>query len=180
VLFMSPEEHSLDDVEEGSDEDMKFFEDWRTDREQSNLESSSAALNMPISRSPPHQVLSSFSPEQPADEEASIGKMVSMSLMGAIAAANCLDSSVLIKQFLPEVQRMKAEGMFYVRKEAVQALGNLATVVPASELESTLACPNPPSLLVRESVTDHVVLRSFLSTPSSRKIKSGTFAEPLF
>ncbi|GAA5861784.1 hypothetical protein JCM1840_005268 [Sporobolomyces johnsonii] len=90
------------------------------------------------SSSPPDQVFSSFSPEGPADEEASIGKMVAMSLIGAIAAADCLDAPVLVEQFLPEVERMKNEAMFYVRKEAVQALGNLARVLPVDVLEATM------------------------------------------
>ncbi|GAA5955600.1 hypothetical protein JCM21900_006666 [Sporobolomyces salmonicolor] len=90
------------------------------------------------SSSPPDQVFSSFSPEGPADEEASIGKMVAMSLIGAIAAADCLETPVLVEQFLPEVERMKNEAMFYVRKEAVQALGNLARVLPVDVLEATM------------------------------------------
>ncbi|GAA5890688.1 hypothetical protein JCM6882_000626 [Rhodosporidiobolus microsporus] len=81
---------------------------------------------------------STFSPDQgaDADEEASIGKMVSMSLIGAISSAGCLDQTVLVEQLLPEVERMKDEPMFYVRKEAVQALGNLAKALSVEVLES--------------------------------------------
>ncbi|GAA5836046.1 hypothetical protein JCM11251_006634 [Rhodosporidiobolus azoricus] len=94
------------------------------------LQSMSSPLGEPI--------YSTFSPDQPADgdEEASIGKMVSMSLIGAISSAGCLDQSILVEQLLPEVERMKEEPMFYVRKEAVQALGNLAKALSVEVLES--------------------------------------------
>ncbi|GAA6005324.1 hypothetical protein JCM11491_002658 [Sporobolomyces phaffii] len=136
VLFTSPEEQSFEFTEDEPDLEMRILMEWTQDRERKNLDT--LAVDVPSSSSPPDQIFSSFSPEQPADEESSIGKMVSMSLIGAIAAADCLETSVLIKQFLPEVERMKTESMFYVRKEAVQALGNLATAVPVEELETNL------------------------------------------
>lgn len=103
--------------------------------------------------SPLEQVYSSFSPEGfgvgsgmgfsgggggngVGDEESAIGKMVSMSLIGAIVAAECLEMDVLVEQILPEVERMKDEPMFYVRKEAMQALSQLARVLPIEVLQS--------------------------------------------
>jgi hypothetical protein len=133
VLFTSPEENTIDFDADETDPEMRMLMEWTQQREQEARE------GVPIdSSSPQDQIFSSFSPEAPADEESSIGKMVSMSLMGAIAAADCLETTVLVKQFLPEVEKMKSESMFYVRKEAVQALGNLATVLPIAELESSL------------------------------------------
>ena len=86
---------------------------------------------------------SSFSPDLGggADEEASIGKMVAMSLVGAIATAECLDADVFVDQFLPEVARLKDDGMFYVRKEAVQALGALAKCLSSEAVEETAVRP---------------------------------------
>ncbi|GAA6009944.1 hypothetical protein JCM10207_002168 [Rhodosporidiobolus poonsookiae] len=91
---------------------------------------------------------STFSPDpehdgegdEDGDEEASIGKMVSMALIAAIAAAECLAQEVIVEQLLPEVARMKDEPMFYCRKEAVQAMGSLAKVLPLEVLE-TVALP---------------------------------------
>lgn len=81
---------------------------------------------------------SSFSPDCHGDEESSIGKLVSMSLIAAIAATDCLDPDVLVEHILPEVERMKAESMFYVRKEAVQALGSLARTLPIEIFEAAV------------------------------------------
>lgn len=90
------------------------------------------------SSSPMEPVYSSFSPDGHGDEESAIGKMVSMSLIGAIAAADCLETEVLVDQILPEVDRMKMEPMFYVRKEATQALGSLARTLPVEVLETVV------------------------------------------
>lgn len=79
-----------------------------------------------------------FPPDDKNEEEAAIGKLVSMSLIGAIAAAECLDMEVLVEQILPEVERMKGDQTFYVRKEAAQALGSLAKSLPVSVLESVV------------------------------------------
>ncbi|GAA5950484.1 hypothetical protein JCM3765_004563 [Sporobolomyces pararoseus] len=136
VLFSSPEENTIDFDEGDSDFDMKMLMEWTQSREREARGDSN--IDLPPSSSPQDQIFSSFSPDQPADEESSIGKMVSMSLIGAIAAADCLESSVISKQFLPEVEKMKSESMFYVRKEAVQALGHLASAVSSEDLEQTL------------------------------------------
>lgn len=88
--------------------------------------------------SPSEPMYSTFSPDGHGDEESAIGKMVSMSLIGAIAAAECLETEVLVQQILPEVDRMKTESMFYVRKEATQALGSLARTLPVEVLESVV------------------------------------------
>ena len=103
------------------------------------------------------------------DEEASIGKLVSMSLIAAIASARCLDQDVLTNNILPEVARMKRESMLFVRKQAVEALQKLAEVIPAGIVEETIvplleafmsddavhvrrtACASLPSVLSRVS-----------------------------
>jgi hypothetical protein len=85
--------------------------------------------------SPPDPIFSSFSVDGQGDEEAAIGKLVSMSLINAIAATECLSAEVLVTQLLPEVDRMKTESMFYVRKEAVQALASLANCLPVEVFE---------------------------------------------
>lgn len=90
------------------------------------------------SSSPAGQVYSSFSPDGHGDEEAAIGKLVSMSLIGAIAATDCFEPEVLATQLLPEVERMKSEATFYVRKEAVQALASLARTLPIEVFEMTV------------------------------------------
>ncbi|KAK4053327.1 hypothetical protein OIO90_003939 [Microbotryomycetes sp. JL221] len=98
--------------------------------------SSYPTLGVMSNSSPMDQVYSSFSPEANHDDEASIGKMVSMSLIGAIAAAECLDEDVLVQQILPEVDRMKTEPTFFVRKEAAQALGVMVKSLPVEVVES--------------------------------------------
>ncbi|KAK4048915.1 hypothetical protein OIV83_004471 [Microbotryomycetes sp. JL201] len=100
--------------------------------------SSYPTLGPVATSSPMDQVYSSFSPDPAHDEEASIGKMVSMSLIGAIAAADCLTHEVLVQQILPEIDRMKSEPMFYVRKEAAQALGLVVMTLPVELVESVV------------------------------------------
>lgn len=94
------------------------------------------------STSPPvvnfEPIYSSFSPDPQGEEESAIGKMVSMGLIGAIATADCLEPDVLVTHILPEVDRMKKEPMFYVRKEAVQALGSLARTLPLEVFETAV------------------------------------------
>lgn len=87
----------------------------------------------------PRLTTSSDSPPQSqAEEESAIGKMVSMSLISAIAMSECLDPEVLMGCILPEVERMRGERMFYVRKEAVQALGSLARTLPSYAFEEAI------------------------------------------
>ena len=61
-----------------------------------------------INESPPAgPMYSTFSPDGHGDEESAIGKMVSMSLIAAIAMAGCLEPDVLVQHILPEVDRMR-------------------------------------------------------------------------
>lgn len=160
-LFLSPEEEPLSDewlsgLDSSAEQDVTAgpsMDSWGSQLVASTVNSSSSSSsvmddeengsvpsNLLQSLSSPlgEPMYSSFSPDhaaEDADEEASIGKMVSMSLIGAISSAECLEHSVLVEQFLPEVERMKEEPMFYVRKEAVQALGSLAKALPVEALE---------------------------------------------
>ena len=108
------------------------------------------------STSPPvvnfEPVYSAFSPDPQQDEESAIGKMVSMGLIGAIAMADCLEPELLVDHILPEVDRMKAEPMFYVRKEAVQALGSLARTLSLEAFETVVVSDFRP--LVRDMTDD--------------------------
>ncbi|BGP21075.1 hypothetical protein JCM10213_007593 [Rhodosporidiobolus nylandii] len=110
-------------------------------QQQPNGNLNPAALLQSMSSPVGEPLYSTFSPDHAnadGDEEASIGKMVSMSLIGAIAEAECLDEAVFVEQFLPEVARMKDDSAYYVRKEAVQALGNLAQALPQELLISAV------------------------------------------
>jgi hypothetical protein len=71
-------------------------------------------------------------------EESAIGKLVSMGLISAIGDSDCLDPSVVEKYLLPEVERMKGESMFYVRKAAVQALSSISKCLPIDSLASVV------------------------------------------
>lgn len=103
----------------------------------------STSLGVLTDSSPMEQVYSSFSPDaQQGEDESSVGKMVSMSLIGACAAADCLEQDVLVSQVLPEVDRMKSEPMFFVRKEAAQALGAIVRLLPVELVESTVVSLN--------------------------------------
>lgn len=95
----------------------------------------SSSLDLELNQPPQPAGQLSFAHDDSMDEEAAIGKLVSMSLIGAIAAAECLESEMLVEQILPEVERMKDEQTFYVRKEAAQALGSLAKLLPVDVLE---------------------------------------------
>lgn len=161
TLFHSPEEQSLDDAwlagvngvsNTGSEQSPVVRDDDSAPTSQpqqippasknAETDSESGDLSFRPESSPLGDAMfSSFSPDVAADqggEESAIGKMVAMSLIAAITSAGCLDSSVLVEQFLPEVVRMGDEPMFYVRKEAVQALGALAKAMPLDVLQSTV------------------------------------------
>lgn len=97
----------------------------------------SDTYGLPLS-SPMDPMYSSFSPDLQGDEESAIGKVVSMSLIAAIATAGCLESETLVEQVLPEVERMKSEPVFYVRKEAMQALACLARALPVEVFETSV------------------------------------------
>lgn len=151
------------------------------------------------STSPPvvnfEPIYSSFSPDPQEEEESAIGKMVSMGLIGAIATADCLEPDVLVTQILPEVDRMKKEPMFYVRKEAVQALGSLARMLPLEVFETAVlplhatfardtlwhvrraaclalpaVCKRLPLPLLRATVVSNI---QFFAADAARSVRSG-------
>lgn len=106
------------------------------------VEPSKSEYSLHPENSPAGQVYSSFSPDGgQGEEESAIGKLVSMSLISAIAATDCLEPDVLADQILLEVDRMKSEPMFYVRKEAAVALGSLARSLPLEVFESDVVSP---------------------------------------
>ncbi|ORY55154.1 armadillo-type protein [Leucosporidium creatinivorum] len=212
TLVLSPEEEQIEDgwlaagaassggpfdsqvgpTAESWGEPMTSFFDDGLDRVNGD---SSGDAGVMASSSPMEPVYSSFSPDGHGDEESAIGKMVSMSLIGAIAAADCLETEVLVHQILPEVDRMKAEPMFYVRKEATQALGSLARTLPVEVLETVVlplhaafardtlwhvrraACLTLPAICKRLSPaalrTQAVALIKAFSSDSSRNVRSG-------
>lgn len=192
-LFLSPEEEVLDvneawlssspesttalPVLESWDAEplVSFFDDAldRTDSTQFSMEGVPNLAASPLSPADP-MVYSNFSPDLRGDEESSLGKLVSMSLIAAIAAADCLEPEVLMQQILPEVDRMKSEPMFYVRKEAMHALGCLARTLPLEVFE--VAVVSHHHLRSYDQVTDdwyssHCMRRSL-------EIRSGTSDEP--
>ncbi|KAL8278061.1 hypothetical protein RQP46_009521 [Phenoliferia psychrophenolica] len=142
------------------------------------------------------QVYSSFSPDGgQGEEESAIGKLVSMSLVAAIGATDCLEPDVLANQILPEVDRMKSEQMFYVRKEAATALGSLARTLPIEIFESAVlplhaifardslwqvrraACLSLPTLFKRlspERLRAHTIENvKLFGNDESRNVRSG-------
>ena len=141
-LVLSPEEENFEDpigdswLAAATEDDGKIVDDWGTYH--SPTTKPIDFTHLPISSPNNFEVQSAFSPDIQCDEESAIGKMVSMGLIGAIATADCLEPEVLVHHILPEVDRMKSEPMFYVRKEAVQALGSLARTLPLDVFESVV------------------------------------------
>ncbi|KAJ6596787.1 armadillo-type protein [Mycena vulgaris] len=62
-------------------------------------------------------------------DQASVGRLSSMSLMAAVAANGCLDDNTKYA-FVKEVERVGHDPVYWVRREASYALGALAKVVP--------------------------------------------------
>ncbi|KAJ7470660.1 armadillo-type protein [Mycena latifolia] len=62
-------------------------------------------------------------------DQASVGRLSSMSLMAAVAANGCLDDNTK-HAFVKEVERVGHDPVYWVRREASYALGALAKVVP--------------------------------------------------
>ncbi|KDE03630.1 hypothetical protein MVLG_05880 [Microbotryum lychnidis-dioicae p1A1 Lamole] len=141
---------------------------------------------------------STFSPDPNFcvdDDETTIGKVVSMSLVAAIASTDCLDPHTLTVQILPEVEKLNRDGVYYVRREAAQALGSLARTLPLEVVEARVLpmysvfahddnfdvrraaclvlpaiCKRLPSDLRRRLAVDH--MKQF-SCDSSRIVRSG-------
>ncbi|KAJ7710018.1 armadillo-type protein [Mycena rosella] len=68
-------------------------------------------------------------------DQASVGRLSSMSLMAAVAANGCLDDNTK-HAFVKEVERVGHDPVYWVRREASYALGALAKVVP----DEVVAC----------------------------------------
>ncbi|KAJ7632513.1 armadillo-type protein [Roridomyces roridus] len=62
-------------------------------------------------------------------DQASVGRLSSMSLMAAVTANGCVDDDTQ-KAFVKEVERVGHDPVYWVRREASYALGALAKVVP--------------------------------------------------
>ncbi|KAJ7940742.1 armadillo-type protein [Mycena leptocephala] len=62
-------------------------------------------------------------------DQASVGRLSSMSLMAAVTANGCLDDNTK-HAFVREVERVSHDPVYWVRREASYALGALAKVVP--------------------------------------------------
>ncbi|KAJ7740714.1 armadillo-type protein [Mycena maculata] len=62
-------------------------------------------------------------------DQASVGRLSSMSLMAAVTANGCVDDDTK-QAFVKEVERVGHDPVYWVRREASYALGALAKVVP--------------------------------------------------
>ncbi|KAJ7489817.1 armadillo-type protein [Mycena galericulata] len=62
-------------------------------------------------------------------DQASVGRLSSMSLMAAVTASGCVDDETT-QAFVKEVERVGHDPVYWVRREASYALGALAKVVP--------------------------------------------------
>ena len=79
-----------------------------------------------------------------AGEEATLGRVASMSLVAAVTA-NGLANSETQKIFIEELKRIGRDSVYWVRREAAFALGALAKVVPFEVVLSTLvSCTRLP------------------------------------
>ncbi|KAJ3810728.1 armadillo-type protein [Lentinula aff. lateritia] len=70
-------------------------------------------------------------------DQATIGRLSSMSLVAAVAASGYLDDQ-LTDIFVSEVARVSRDPVYWVRREACFALGALAKIVPAEVVQLTL------------------------------------------
>ncbi|KAJ3850955.1 armadillo-type protein [Lentinula lateritia] len=113
-----------------------------TDTSASGSESSFS----PHSNISPRTSLSSPSPNSSSSstarasreyDQATIGRLSSMSLVAAVAASGYLDDQ-LTDIFVSEVARVSRDPVYWVRREACFALGALAKIVPAEVVQLTL------------------------------------------
>ncbi|CAG8626765.1 12374_t:CDS:2, partial [Acaulospora colombiana] len=70
------------------------------------------------------------------EEEAELGRMTMMSLISSLAPI--VGSEKCTRLFVPEMDKMAEEHVFYVRKEAALAVGSLASVLPLDIITSKL------------------------------------------
>ncbi|KAJ7156081.1 armadillo-type protein [Mycena crocata] len=106
----------------------------------------SAQESSPIASSPTSPRQAFFHPSAPSSDagtdehgtdgtddgegdQASVGRLSSMSLMAAVTANGCVDDAIQ-HAFVKEVERVGHDPVYWVRREASYALGALAKVVP--------------------------------------------------
>ncbi|KAJ4480654.1 hypothetical protein C8J55DRAFT_69602 [Lentinula edodes] len=111
----------------------------RQDANAFGASSPNISADMPMS-SPSN--ISDFLSNDELDEEgeydqATIGRLSSMSLVAAVAASGYLDDQ-LTDIFVSEVARVSQDPVYWVRREACFALGALAKIVPAEVAQLTL------------------------------------------
>lgn len=103
-------------------EDVEADSSWDDTEMQGSQHASWRPASSPFESSSP--VASAYGQEEDIDEEAAVGRMTSISLLGALAQAEgAVESSTVEVRFVPEVVALKADRAFYVRKEAAVALG---------------------------------------------------------
>ncbi|CAG8527900.1 8720_t:CDS:10 [Ambispora gerdemannii] len=71
-----------------------------------------------------------------SEEEAELGRMTMMSLISALASIVGPERSTRL--FIPEIDKLAEEPVFYVRKEAAMAVGGLASIVPLDVITTKL------------------------------------------
>ncbi|CAG8553307.1 13790_t:CDS:10, partial [Ambispora leptoticha] len=71
-----------------------------------------------------------------SEEEAELGRMTMMSLISALASIVGPERSTRL--FIPELDKLAEEPVFYVRKEAAMAVGGLVNVVPLDVITTKL------------------------------------------
>lgn len=111
----SDEEHSWDtDMQDGDELEHRNLvaDDWRK-------------ASSPFDSSSP--IFSAYDDRPDVDEEAAVGRMASVSLLGALSSeSKAIDSSTVLARFVPEVLASKDDAAFYVRKESALALAPLS------------------------------------------------------
>ncbi|KAI0692388.1 armadillo-type protein [Cytidiella melzeri] len=78
---------------------------------------------------PPEEYTGEIPDEAEVSEEASVGRLSSMSLMAAVTASGPIDDETQ-NAFVAEVERVSRDPVYWVRREASFAIGALAKVVP--------------------------------------------------
>ncbi|CAO1625979.1 unnamed protein product [Sympodiomycopsis kandeliae] len=72
------------------------------------------------------------------DEEAAVGRMASVGLLGALSADDAVSAETVKDRFVPEITALREDPAFYVRKEAATALGSLSKHLSDDEVREQL------------------------------------------
>lgn len=72
------------------------------------------------------------------DEEAAVGRMTSIGLLGALSAEDAIASDVVRSRFVPELITLRQDPAFYVRKEAAVALGPISRHLSDEDVQNEL------------------------------------------